>query len=110
MKTAARSRIVVPFPNGGRRTIKQVAQSAIPSRTTMVVALLAACVAVGIHVLIAACSSMGISVGRGRLEAYAHTFEILPIWLLIGGALHQVAARLVTAWDDFTAWRVQWRK
>ena len=88
----------------GRRTIIGLAQSAVPPRVSWVVAGLAVAVAVGMHLVVWGMDQMGITTGRTRLDGYARTFEILPMWLLIGGTLHQFAARVVQAWDDVKQW------
>ena len=89
---------IVPFPNMGRRTAKELAYATVPARATWVVAGMA----VGLAVFLNAVNTVYPS---PRLSVYAHTFEILPIWLLIGGSLHQLGARIVQAWDDLKVWR-----
>jgi hypothetical protein len=55
---------------------------------------MAVCLAIGLN-------AINWLIPSPRLTTYAHMFEVLPIWLLIGGSLHQLGARIVQAWDDF---------
>lgn len=93
-----KARRIVPFPNLGKRTAKELALATVPARATWVVAGMAVCLAISLNAVNAFYPSP-------RLSVYAHTFEILPIWLLIGGSLHQLGARIVQAWDDWQSWR-----
>jgi hypothetical protein len=86
------------LPNAGRRTIKGLAESIVPARTTWVVAGLALLLALGLH------GASGLLQSQ-RLSVWAHVFEVLPIWLLLGASVHQVGTRLVQGWDDWHQWR-----
>ena len=96
--TTDTTKTIVPFPNLGKRTARELALATVPARATWVVAAMAACLAVALNAVNWVYPST-------RLSVYAHTFEILPIWLLIGGSLHQLGARIVQAWDDWQSWR-----
>lgn len=86
------------LPNMGRRTARDIVYAAVPARTAWIVAGMAVCVAIALH-----CVNWVYPLPR--LSVYAHTFEILPIWMMISGSLHQVGARIGQAWDDWQAWR-----
>jgi len=85
---------VLPFPNLGKRTARELALATVPARATWVVAGMAVCLAIGLN-------AINWLIPSPRLTTYAHMFEVLPIWLLISGSLHQLGARIVQAWDDF---------
>ena len=91
-------RHVLAFPNRGKRTARELAAATVPARATWVVAAMALVVALGLHMV-------NVALHSPRLTTYAHMFEFMPFWLLIGGSLHQVGSRVVQAWDDLKAWR-----
>lgn len=98
MNLPSTPRGVLTFPNMGKRTVRDIAAATVPARATWVVAGMAVCLAIGLN-------AVNWLMPSPRLSVYAHMFEVLPIWLLIGGSLHQVGARIVQAWDDLQAWR-----
>jgi len=91
-------RLLATLPNAGRRTIWGLATSIVPARTTWVVAALALLLALGLH------GASGLLQSQ-RLSVWAHVFEVLPLWVLLGASIHQVSARLVQCWDDWHQWR-----
>lgn len=91
-------RRIIPFPNMGKRTAKELALATVPARAMWVVAGMAVFLAIGLNVL-------NWLIPSPRLSVYAHMFEVLPVWMLIGGSLHQLGARIVQAWDDWQRWR-----
>ena len=86
------------LPNGGRLTAIEVGKSAIPNRKAWVAAAMVLCVAVALNIV-------NVFADSPRLRIYAHMCEFMPAWLLIGGSLSQVSARIVKVWDDWQAWR-----
>lgn len=98
MNLPSTPRGVLTFPNMGKRTVRDIAAATVPARATWVVAAMALAMAVGLH-------TVNLAVHSPRLTTYAHMFEFMPFWLLIGGSLHQVGSRIVQAWDDLKAWR-----
>lgn len=71
-----------------------IARAARPSRTTLIVAGLAALAAVGMHGLAWMIGHTGLS--AARLAGYAATFEVMPIWVVIGNVMYQVGAAIDT--------------
>lgn len=90
----------------GRRTIVGLGASLVPSRTSCVVACLALCAGIGMHVAASIGQTFDVP-GAIKLGQIAHTFEALPLWVLMGGALTQFAKRIEQAWDNFRAWRTK---
>lgn len=88
----------------GARTLRDLTRSVIPARVTFVLAVLAVCAALGLHL---AATVLGMLEPRlaGKLHQIATTIEAMPLWVLIGAAMSQLASRLVRAWDDLIAWR-----
>lgn len=92
----------------GRRTISGLAASLVPSRLSFVVASLALCAAIGMHI-VAGIAQRFDAPGAEKLGQIAHVFDALPIWALLSGAMTQFAGRLLTAWDDAREWLLRAR-
>ena len=90
----------------GKRTITGLATATIPARTTFIMALLAIVAAIGLHVVAHVATIADARVG-GKLHQLASTLEAMPLWVVIGGVMSQIAVRLNQAWDDGRAW---WRR
>ena len=91
----------------GKRTARDLAVAAIPARLIVVMALFALCAAVAISLAAKALALVGLMWLSAKATQYTATFEAMPLWVLIGGSMSQVAARVCTAWDDVRAWRAR---
>ena len=88
----------------GKRTLMEVAKSAIPSRMSLIFVGLAFVAAVGVKVIAYAATKAGLAAVAAKATQYGATFEAMPLWVLIGTSMSQVATRLVQAWDDTKSW------
>ena len=88
----------------GKRTARDLVVAAIPARLLVVMALFAFWAAVAISVAAKAFAWLGLSWLATKSAQYAATFEAMPLWVLIGGSMAQVAARVCVAWDDVARW------
>ena len=88
----------------GQRTTRDLIISAVPARLIVVMALFALCAAVAISVAAKVLSMIGLTWLGTKAAQYAATFEAMPLWVLIGGSMSQVAARVCVAWDDLAKW------
>jgi hypothetical protein len=80
-----------------RQTAKKVARAAVPSRPLVVMALMAIGVALCGHTAAWAISQFHQTLGA-RVAHYATIFDVMPVWLLIGGVMNQVACTVSDAW------------
>jgi|GEM_PF-4232358 len=87
----------------GRRTLKALARSALPPRVSIVLSLIAVALALGMHGAAAVIEPFHSALGA-KVDQYARVFEVMWLWVLVGGALGQFAGRIVKAWDDWRAW------
>lgn len=87
----------------GKRTLTGIAAAAIPSRFTIVLAILAIAAAISLHVAAGVAALIDTRVGA-KAHQFASTIEAMPLWVFIGGSMSQVASRLTIAWDDGKAW------
>lgn len=88
----------------GRRTITGLAAALVPARLTVVVAVMALCAAIGLHLVAGVGQRLDVT-GAAKLKQYAAVLEVMPVWLILAGIMTQIAARLLQAWDDFRAWQ-----
>jgi hypothetical protein len=86
----------------GKRTMIDLARSCVPARLSVMLAVLALGAAVGVHMVAQIAGLIEPRVGA-KLHQIAGTLEAMPLWVLIGGTMAQVAGRLLQAWDDAVA-------
>ena len=75
--------------------MRTIARAARPSRATLIVAGLAVLAAIGMHFVAWLTNRIGLP--ASRIGAIATTFEAMPLWIIAGSIMHQVAAAIDNA-------------
>ena len=88
----------------GRRTLKELAWAAVPSRMSLVFVGLAICAVIFTKTVAYAAAKVGLAAVAAKAAQYGATFEAMPLWVLIGTSMSQVATRVVQAIDDTKSW------
>lgn len=89
----------------GKRTAWELVAAMKPARLSLVLAGMAFVLAFSLYPIAwgLKMSGLGLIWLSGKITQYATTFEAMPLWLLIGAVMSQVAGRAMQAWDD--AWK-----
>lgn len=88
----------------GRRTLRELAIAAVPSRMSLIFVGLAFCAVVATKGVALIATKVGLAAVAAKAMQYGATFEAMPLWVLIGTSMSQVATRLVQALDDTKSW------
>ena len=79
----------------GHRSLMKILRSAVPSPVSCVMAACAALAACGLYALGGIFAWIGVTAVAAKIHQYASTLEAMPIWVLIGTSLHQVATESI---------------
>ena len=88
----------------GQKTARDLILSMIPPRLIVGMAICALFAAISINMLAKVLGMIGMTWLATKAGQYAATFEAMPLWVLIGGAMSQFVARALVAWDDLRVW------
>ncbi|MGL5736680.1 MAG: hypothetical protein ACRCYS_17590 [Beijerinckiaceae bacterium] len=79
----------------------EIFKAAMPSRLSFAIAFLAAMAAAGFHAFVFFLSVTGFVTASKYLGTIAHTLTAMPVWVLLGHSISQIAKQGLKAWDDF---------